>query len=330
MNSHIKNIIAFGFLSLASLWVPATASANSQSFDDWLSAFRNDAINQGISKAVLDEAFNDVSPQEDIIALDRKQPEGTRSFAAYAKSAVSPERVSMGRELYNEHKKLLNEIGSRYGVDPFIIVALWGIESNYGGYTGGFNIVEALATLAYDGRRSEFFRNELFEALKIIDHRDISASEMTGSWAGAMGQSQFMPSTYQNYAVDYDGDGKRDIWETQSDVFASIANYLRGLGWEEQGGWGFKVRLPSGFPREIADIKQTKPMSQWATLGVTQANGKALPSGNEEVSLIFIGKESDAPAYIIKGNFKRLLQWNRSRYFATAVGMLADEIKEAE
>jgi membrane-bound lytic murein transglycosylase B len=243
---------------------PAYAQDDAKSFAAWLGQFKKDAVAEGISQKTLDEAFESTTPIERVVELDRKQPESTLTLEEYLEKVVNDTRIAEGRERMSDNRELLSEISKKYDVEPQTIVALWGIETNYGENTGGFSVIDSLATLAYDGRRSEYFRGELLKALKIIDADHITAYDMDGSWAGAMGQCQFMPSSFLNFAVDYDGDGKRDIWNTNADIFASIANYLHSSGW----------------------------------------------SGDKE------------------HDFNVLLKWNRSRYFATAVQNLADEISQ--
>lgn len=321
----IRIIVASFCLTVAAM--PAWAK-NSASFSQWLDAFRQDALSQGISRTTLDEAFVNVSPDEHILELDRKQPESVLTLQQYLSRSVNSQRIEQGTELLKNNRPLLEEIGRRYGVQPQFIVALWGIETNYGENTGGFSTIEALATLAYDGRRADFFRDELLKALKIIEADHISAADMDGSWAGAMGQCQFMPSSFLQYAVDYDHDGKHDIWNTQADVFASIANYLSSSGWDSSQGWGEPVHLPDGFDNALTDIKLEKPISEWKRLGITREGGEPLQDNGAQASVVMVGQGKDAVPYIIYGNYKVLLKWNRSRYFATAVSTLADSIAQ--
>jgi membrane-bound lytic murein transglycosylase B len=322
---NLRGVIA-SFLVLAVGFMAAgSASANTQPVESWVADFKAEARDKGISAALLDDAFKDFQPIEKIIRLDRKQPEGTKTFTQYMESTLPAFRVNKGKELYQANKQLLDTIGEKYGVQPRFIVALWGMETSYGKVTGGFNVPHALATLAYDGRRADFFRDELLKALQIINEGHISLTDMKGSWAGAMGQSQFMPSSFLSYAVDYDGDGKRDIWGTKADVFASIANYLSQSGWNDDVTWGRKVTLPAGFDTKLADIKVFRPLSYYQDAGVRTEWGANLPQTDIEAALMFPGKESE-PAYLIYSNYNVLLKWNRSRYFATAVGTLADRI----
>lgn len=275
--SAISILVALGLSACAQQGQPAAQKAekpkkpplpviDTVKFNAWLTGFKDEALKQGISAKTVNEAFAAADPDEYIIYLDRKQPETTLTMEQYLEKMVNENRIDEGRQALADNRALLESIGAQYGVQPSYIVALWGIETNYGDNTGNYMVTNALATLAFDGRRSEFFRGELMNALKIIDADHIEAVDMQGSWAGAMGQCQFMPSSFLRYAVDYDKDGKRDIWNTRADVFASIANYLKSEGW----------------------------------------------SGNPEK------------------DFNVLLKWNRSRYFATAVGMLAENIGKSE
>lgn len=305
--------------------LPAIA-AEAGPFAVWLAAFKDEARAAGISAATLEAAFAQTEPDDSIIALDRRQPEGRLTLAQYLQSRLTPRRIRDGRHFLAENAALLAQVGKRYGVQPRFIVALWGMETDFGRYTGHFVLTDALATLAYDGRRAAFFRGELLDALRILEAEGMRAEELYGSWAGAMGQCQFMPGTYMKYAVDFDGDGRRDVWDTKADVFASIAHYLQSLGWKAEEGWGRPVRLPEGFDMTLADIKTERPLSQWRALGVRRQDGSALPPGDAAASLITVGEGAHARPYIVYSNFKALLQWNRSRYFATSVGMLADAI----
>ncbi len=238
---------------------------------------------------------------------------------------ITAKLVEEGRRVYGEHRALLERVGEKFGVQPRFIVALWGVETRFGAYTGGFPVVAALATLAFDGRRSAYFRGELLDALTILDQGHIGVGEMMGSWAGAMGQSQFMPSSFLRFAIDFDGDERRDIWTTKADVFASAANYLAQSGWRDDQTWGRKVLLPAGFDVTLADFKVVKRLSEWQRLGVRRADGGDLPKRDLESSLVLPGGEG-GPAYVIYDNYRTILKWNRSNYFAVSVGHLADLI----
>lgn len=248
----------------------AQEHVNPQPFGLWLNELRAEATARGIRAATLDAALSGIQPDPNIVELDRKQPESTLTYKQYLKRVLPKSRIAKAKQLYRENLSLLRRIGAQYGVQPQYIVALWGMESSFGENTGGYNVIEALATLAYDGRRSNYFRGELLDALTILDQGHIATQNMTGSWAGAMGQCQFMPKSFLRFAVDADGDGHKDIWRNKADVFASIANYLHREGW----------------------------------------NPKARATGGKHPSV----------------NYKVLLKWNRSRYFASSVSMLADTV----
>lgn len=304
---------------------PATSYASAQNFTSWLAAVKQEARTKGISQTTIDQALGNVQYLPRVIELDRKQPESTVSFSHYLQRVLPPSRIQKARNLYHQNAALLNTIGQRYGVQPRFIVALWGIESNFGENTGGFSIIDALATLAHDGRRSEFFRSELLKALIIIDQGHIRASEMKGSWAGAMGQTQFMPSSFLKYAVDYDGDGKQDIWKNKADAFASIANYLSKEGWNDEYTWGRQVNIPANLDRTYINIDHSDKLQSWRARGVRTKNGGILPDAPIKASLIKPG-ETDRLYYLAYPNYKVILKWNRSKYFATAVGLFADDI----
>ena len=303
------------------------AQANEKPFAQWLDGLKQEARQQGISQTTLNDALKGITPIKRVIELDRKQPESSMSFSKYLERIVNATRIKQGKKLYQQHKALLEQIGEQYGVQPRFIVALWGIETNYGSNTGGFKLVPALATLAYDGRRAEFFRDELLKALNILDQGHITLSDFKGSWAGAMGQSQFMPSSFLAYAQDYNGDGRKDIWNTLPDVFASIANYLKNTGWDSATTWGRKVRIPGNFDESVTGRDIKKPIAEWSQRGVTRLDGSPLPTtrGDEMASIIFPGMVEEG-AYMTYGNYDRIMRWNRSTYFATAVGTLADKI----
>jgi len=321
-----RNLRKLSLVPAVALWLAASgAAAQATEFDDWLAEFRVEAAQAGISPGVLDAALGNVKPIPRVIELDRKQPESTQTFEEYLARRVTADLAREGRRLLDKHRALLEAIGEEYGVQPRFVVALWGAETRYGKYTGGFSVIASLATLAYDGRRSKYFRGELLNALKIIDAGHITADKMTGSWAGAMGQSQFMPSSFLHYAVDYDGDQRRDIWATHADIFASAANYLARAGWHGDQTWGRKAWLPDGFDPTLADLGVVKRLSEWQALGVRRANGGDLPGRDLRASIIMPGGE-DGPAYVIYDNYRVILKWNRSNYFAVSIGTLADLI----
>jgi membrane-bound lytic murein transglycosylase B len=305
------------------------AGAASKDFAQWLAALKEEARAEGISQATLDRAFRGVAPIPRVIELDRRQTEFTVTFDRYLEIAMPPARIDRGRQLMADNQKLLSEIEARYGVQPQYVVALWGIETGFGQNTGNFSVIAALATLAYDGRRSAYFRKELLYALRILDSGHIKPEDMKGSWAGAMGQNQFMPSSFVNNAVDFDGDGRRDIWTTRADVLASAANYLARSGWKAGQSWGRRVLLPEGFDLSIANTDARKAPSGWAALGVQRFDGGALAEddGAGEAQLI-MPAGTDGAAFLAYENFRAIMKWNRAVFFATAAGLLADRIAE--
>jgi membrane-bound lytic murein transglycosylase B len=313
---------------------PARAEADSKraeegvadpAFAAWKDALRQEALALGISKATLDKALTPAVPIARVIELDRKQPEFTQTFWRYVDLRVNETRIARGKELLQTHAALLDRIWHKYHVPPRFLVAFWGLESNYGDHFGGYPVVDALVTLAYDPRRSGFFRTQLLDALQIIDRGDISVERMRGSWAGAMGHLQFIPSTFARYAVDEDRDGRRDIWNSLPDTFASAANYLSSIGWRADETWGRQVVLPAGFDYGLAESSTAKPLSEWARLGVKRADGGALPEGSIPASLA-LPAGYQGPAFLTYVNYQRILNWNRSALYAIAVGHLADRL----
>jgi membrane-bound lytic murein transglycosylase B len=327
MNGLRKHLAA---VVIGVMAVPGTAFAVTQDFGTWLGGVREEALGEGISAATLDAAFEGVEPIPRVIELDRRQPEFTLTFREYIDRVVPRARIEKGRARLRENRAILEEVGRKFGVQPRFIVALWGIETDFGRVTGGFPVVASLATLAYDGRRSSYFRKELMNALRILEEGHISPKQMTGSWAGAMGQSQFMPSSFVRFAVDHDGDGRRDIWTTRPDVFASAANYLSKSGWRDDITWGREVRLPAGFDLSLTGLKVRKRIGDWQALGVRRADGGDLPGRDLSASIVLPEKGESRPAYMIYENFRTILKWNRSNYFAIAVGTLADGIGDGQ
>ena len=317
---------------LAVLWFAAIVPtpANSALTADaaaWLAAVKQEAAERGISQSTISAALDGWEPIPRILELDQRQPEFTQTLWTYLERTVNETRIKRGRELLVKHRPLLEQIRRAYGVQPRFLVAIWALETNYGDYTGGFPVIGALATLAFDQRRSAFFRSELFKALKILDEGHIKLSRMEGSWAGAMGQVQFMPSTFDRYAVDHNGDGRRDIWTNLPDAFASAANYLRAIGWRGDQIWGREVRLPPGFDWNQATLEVKKPIRAWQELGVRRAGGGDLPTADFASSIILPGGHR-GPAFMVYGNFEALLEWNRSVLYALSVSLLSNEIAE--
>lgn len=309
---------------LCAFSVPAQAG-DQASFNQWVSQFRAKAMQDGISGVTLDAAFRDAKFLPRVIELDQKQPESKMTFAEYEDRIVSQLRINQGREQFRKHRALLEEVGAAYGVQPQYIVALWGIETNYGSNTGGFDVIDSLATLAYEGRRREFFSDELMNALHIINDNHITADDMKGSWAGAMGQSQFMPSSFLNFAQDYNKDGRKDIWNTQADVFASAANYLSRSGWIGDERWGRRVSYPNLKESDISR-ENKKSLAEWSRMGVRQLNGEPLPMVEGMTAGLVAPDGVGGPIYLTYHNYDVIMKWNRSTYFATSVGLLADAI----
>jgi membrane-bound lytic murein transglycosylase B len=316
--------ILFSLVVLMLLAVTPPANC-AEDFPSWLEGLRQEARAKGIREATLHEALDNLEPIPRVIELDRRQPEFTQTFWRYLDSRVTEARIERGRTLLETHKDLLDRIEMRYGVQPRFLIAFWGLETNFGDYLGSFPVIGSLATLAYDPRRSDFFRAELLAALSIIDEGSISAPNMLGSWAGAMGQTQFMPSTFVRFAVDADGDGRRDIWFSLPDVFASAANFLSESGWQRDKTWGREVRLPPDFDLELTGLEVEKSLTAWQILGVRKSNGEDLPGVNAKGSVILPAGHS-GPAFLVYNNLHTILQWNRSDLYAIAVGYLADRI----
>jgi len=312
-------------LCLALLSIPAIAQAQSTDFNNWLAGFKQEAAQKGVSYNTINAATAGITPIQRVIDLDRKQPEWKKTFVDYKKMIVNPTRVTKGRQLLQDHALALNEVEQKYGVPKEVIVALWGIETNYGSNTGGFNVVQSLATLAWEGRRAEFFKKELINALKIIDQGHVRADSMKGSWAGALGQNQFMPSSFHSYAVDHNGDGKRDIWGTKIDVFASSANYLKSNGWRAGERWGRRVNVPSNFAQSLVKNKTKKSVNEWSRMGVRAYGGGSLPA-SDMMGRIVMPDGAGGEAYLVYKNYDVIMRWNRSTYFATSVGLLMDKL----
>ncbi len=307
------------------------------SFEAWLAAARAEALAKGIRPATVTAALTGIEPIPRVVELDGRQPEFTQTFSRYLANAVTPARVNEGMAMVERHRALLAALEKKYGVPGRFLVAFWGLETAYGKIPGDFPVVNALATLAYDGRRGAFFRAEMFNALTILDQGHIPLDRMKGSWAGAMGNTQFMPSTFLKNAVDEDGDGRKDIWGDIPDALGSAANFLKNLGWDSTRTWGREVSLPAGFDAGLAsldgDARETvKPLKEWARLGVMRAGAKpgegALPAQDVDAALVLPGGVK-GPAFLVYEDFRVIMKWNRSVSYALAVGLLADRISGA-
>jgi membrane-bound lytic murein transglycosylase B len=293
-------------------------------FDGFLQELRKEAINQGIRPTALDSVLKGLVVNPKVLALYRRQPEKRQDLSSYLKQRVSTTRITLGQKLLAEHQLLLEQVASEFGVQSRFIVALWGSESSYGRNMGDFSVVRSLATLAHGSKRKDYFRRELLVALHILDQGHIHPSKMLGSWAGAMGQCQFMPWSYDRRAIDFDQDGRRDIWFTQADVFASIANYLAAVGWKNDQTWGREVTLPPNFNSEFTNKKME--LQEWQNYGVRRLNGTALPTRKIEAKLIR-PTNANGRSFLVYDNYDVLLKWNRSHHFAIAIGTLADRLR---
>ena len=307
------------------LFLPFSASLSAQqpSFEQWLEELRAEASARGISDSTL-AALNDLEPLERVLELDNSQPEFVQTFTRYIELRVTSGQVSRGQELLQQHGRLLSEVRQRYGVQPHYLVAFWAIESNYGRATGGFSVLEALATLAFDPRRADFFRRELLTALQIIDEGHIQPDTMSGSWAGAMGQLQFLPSVFYRYGIDGDGDGRIDIWNSLPDIFHSAANFLSQSGWQGDERWGREVVLPSGFDYSLTGTRTRKNLHDWRELGVTLLNGSPIPVAAGMQASIILPAGAQGPAFLAYANFRATMAYNPSTFYALTVGHLAD------
>ncbi len=301
-----------------------SAAAEQASFAAWVSAFGRDAQAAGVRASTVDQVLGSARLLPRVIELDRAQPEFTRTPWAYLDSAVSAQRIAAGRAKRAEYSAPLAAAEARYGVPAAVITAIWGMESNYGGNFGSFRAVDALATLAFEGRRRDWARSELLAALRIVDQGDIAADRMVGSWAGAMGHTQFLPSVFLAHAVDADGDGRRDIWGSIPDVTASTANYLASAGWRRGEPWGVEVRLPTGFDHAQAELSMRQPSAQWTARGVTAVDGQPLPAF--EAASVIEPAGARGPAFLVGPNFRAILRYNNSVNYALGVGLLARQL----
>lgn len=311
-----------------------SVAAEPPSFDDWLAGVRSQAIEQGLSEQVVTQALTDIEPDPRVIRFDRNQPEFVQSFEEYLDQRVSSDKIAMAREHYQQALPRLQAIADHYGVDPEYLISFWGLESSFGRYQGKYSVVRSLATLGYDPRRSEFFTRQLFAALKILDEGHVATpDELVGGWAGAMGQNQFIPTSFLNYAQDFDGDGRKNIWTSQDDVWASIAYYLQSNNWQQGAVWGDRVEVPAGFDFESlmpdslptgcrALRYHTRRMSieEWQSRGVVP---------DKELSgqyALLVPAKGEQTSYLVGGNFRAILSYNCANKYAVSVGLLADEV----
>jgi peptidoglycan lytic transglycosylase B len=305
------------------LAVPAAAHADK--FQACVERFWPAARASGISRATFDRATKGLTLDPEVIEAANYQPEYVRPIGEYIDRAVSDKRIETGRQKLVEYKVLLDKLEARYGVDRHILIAIWGVESNYGRQPGDKNVIRSLTTLACSGTKAKFARSQIIPALKILQRGDVSFEAMNGSWAGAMGHTQFIPTTYTAYAVDEDGDGKRDIWNTVPDALASTASYLKRSGWHPGEAWGYEVQLPKGFNPKRVSENTYKTLAQWQKLGIVRVNGAAYPRPGDKASL-FAPEGDQGPVFLVLNNFRSILHYNVAKSYALAVGHLADRL----
>jgi membrane-bound lytic murein transglycosylase B len=311
--------------ALAAACLPQPASA-AQTFAQWVERFWPVARAAGIKRETYDRAFKGMTPDPKVIEAANFQPEYVKPIGEYIDRVVSDKRIAAGKQKLEENKALLDALEKRYGVDRTIIVAIWGMESNYGTQPGDINVIRSLATLAYYNTKAAFARQQLITALKIVQRGDIPVEEMNGSWAGAMGHTQFIPTTYQSYAVDYDGDGKRNIWYDVPDALASTASYLKHSNWQAGQSWGYEVTLPKGFnPKKVSE-KTLRRLGDWQKLGITRVGGEPFPRPGDKAGL-YAPTGTAGPAFLVLNNFRSILRYNQATSYALGVGHLSDRLK---
>ena len=324
----------------ASLSTSVLAEQKTQAdFDVYVAALKKEAIEKGYDEALVDQALATAKFKKKVISADKNQPEVKETLETYLPKRVPQWKIDRARKLYKENQDVLEKVAKEYGVQARFIVALWGLESNFGKIQGGHSVIASLVTLAFDGRREAMYKNQLWAALDILKEGHITLDKFKGSWAGAMGQTQFMPTSFNAYAVDYNGDGRKDIWTTQEDAFASIANYLKQAGWNDDLTWGRQVKLPEGFDNSYILKRGTKTRSQWLeywkdsersladwqAIGVRKMDGSDLPNVDVTAAMV-MPDDVNGRMYLAYDNYKALMHWNRSYYFATSVGYLSDRI----
>ncbi len=315
-----RHILAAPILAL-----PMEALAAPTNFQAFVTSLRAEARKAGIAEATLERAFAGVVPNQKVLDRDRHQPEFTMTWARYKTLVINDQRIANGRDIVARERTLFRQVEQKFGVGPGVIAGIWGLESGFGVTTGDFRVIEALATLAWDGRRASFFRGELMAALKILDHGDIAPAKMMGSYAGAMGQPQFMPSSYLRYAVDFEGHGKRDIWTSRPDVLGSIANYLAKSGWRAGEGWGQQIVLPATIDAAATGRDVIRPLGEWMRLGVRPLDG-VWRAGSDTPAAIVAPDGQGGEAFVVHANFKAIRRYNPSDFYAIAVGLIGDRV----
>lgn len=316
------------FVFIPLMLLAAAAKAEEGTFAQCLDRLQSRAHQEGIGASVIESALAQAQFEQRVIDADRKQPEFTDTLANYLNRRLTPERIERGRELLREHRRVLQHAAREYGVQPHYLLAFWGLETNFGRNFGSIPVVNSLATLSCDERRRDYFTNELMNALRIIDRGDVDAKTMVGSWAGAMGHTQFMPSAYLKYGIDADGDRRIDLWGSIPDALTSGASFLKSLGWQEGVRWGREVQLPQRFAFEQVGIDQKRALLEWRELGIKDANGHALPKQDMQAALL-VPAGHRGPAFLVYDNFHVMMRWNRSELYALAVGLLAERIAGA-
>jgi len=324
----------------ASLSTSVLAEEKTQAdFDVYVAALKKEALEKGYDEALVDQALATAKFKKKVISADKNQPEVKETLETYLPKRVPQWKIDRARKLYKENQEVLEKVAKEYGVQARFIVALWGLESNFGKIQGGHSVIASLVTLAFDGRRETMYKNQLWAALDILKEGHITLDKFKGSWAGAMGQTQFMPTSFNAYAVDYNGDGRKDIWTTEEDAFASIANYLKQAGWNDDLTWGRQVKLPEGFDNSNILKRGTRTRSQWLeywkdsersladwqAIGVRKMDGSDLPNVDVTAAMV-MPDDVNGRMYLAYDNYKALMHWNRSYYFATSVGYLSDRI----
>jgi membrane-bound lytic murein transglycosylase B len=321
----LNSLTLLALLAGLAVALPDRAVA-AQSFAQWVQAFWPSARAAGITRATFDRAFAGLTPDPEVIEQANYQPEYVKPIGEYIDRAVSDKRIEAGKQKLEENKTLLDAIEKKYGVDRHILIAIWGVESNYGTQPGDKNVIRSLATLAYSGTKAKFARQQLIVALKILQRGDVSLEQMNGSWAGAMGHTQFIPTTYNSFAVDYDGDGKRDIWNDVADSLASTASYLKVSGWRPGESWGYEVAVPKNINVARISENTVKPLGDWQKLGFVRAGGAAYPRLTDSATL-FAPAGANGPVFLVLNNFRSILHYNTAKSYALAVGHLADRLR---
>lgn len=323
-----RSLCLFTFLGLTTTFssiAQSEGAAESETFQQCIVRLQDRATEEGVSDAIRDDVLGQAKFLEKVIGYDRNQPEFVQTFPGYLSKRVNKWRIDKGREMLAKHRELLSDLTRKYGVPSHYLVSFWGLETNFGSYKGKMPIIDSLATLACDQRRSEFFSRELMLALLLMERESLTTEVMLGSWAGAMGHTQFMPSAYTAYAIDGDGDGKVNLWDSEQDALTSAANFLQHLGWQNGFKWGREVRLPDGFDYQLSGRGTKKTLTEWQALGVTRANGKPLGESDINASIL-VPSGHEGPVFLVYKNFDVILGWNNSEYYAFAVGYLADRI----